>query len=313
MFVCFFCLFLFHLSFLSLHLSLRASSFNIKNILTFNINLHKRQVNTTYGISRNTPLHEAATNPHIDRFSSNKGALGSAKKKEYYAHKESLKIIQLLLKKDAKVNAKNTYENTPLHAVCIEGLEDCAKALLEAGADITQRTGSLTKSSTPLHLASEYSHPALVRFLLESGADIKALNSEGKTCLETAMETNVGLSEQHQRHTIDLLLEMTGDDAGVAATDEGIEGNLRGNANSMEDDGSSSTAAIDLEEQDQSGSTSSNQADDAPRLSEDLSGEAARLAAEKGRKAAAKKAKKKKKEQGKKTDDQPKGCGCTIN
>ena len=114
----------------------------------------------------NTPLHEAAVNPYIDR-STNSGTLGSAKKENYTQHKASLKIIQFLIKHRANVNAVNTYENTPLHAVCIEGLEDCAQALLEAGANIAQTTGTATNSSTPLHLAAEYSHPNLVQFLLK--------------------------------------------------------------------------------------------------------------------------------------------------
>jgi ankyrin repeat protein len=217
-----------------------------------------------------------------------------------------LKIIQYLIKNDADVNAKNTYDNTPLHAVCIEGLEDCAQALLEAGANIGQRTGTLTKSSTPLHLAAEYSHPNLVRYLIDEGADISLQNSEGKSCLETAMETNVGLSEHHKNKTIDILLE-------ASNGDEYDDDNGERNGND-DGDSDSDNESKNVEQEEDVTSDDINVVENStePRLSEDMTGEAARIAAAKGRKAAAAKKKRQKKKKQQEQNDQPKGCKCTI-
>ena len=58
--------------------------------------------------------------------------------------------VTYLLKHGADVNALNAYQNTPLHAACIEGLADCSKALLEAGADLqmaSSRPGRRRRSS----------------------------------------------------------------------------------------------------------------------------------------------------------------------
>ena len=93
-------------------------------------------------------------------------------------------------------------------------------------------TSEVTKCSTPLHLAAEYSHPALVRFLMEQGAALDALNSEGKTCLETAMESNVSLSKHHKSRTVEVLM-------GNGSEEEGV--------------GTSSADGIDVEEREDGG------------------------------------------------------------
>jgi hypothetical protein len=155
------------------------------------------------------------------------GPLGSATKKTYYEHPASLKIVTYLLKHGADVNALNAYQNTPLHAACIEGLADCSKALLEAGADLQQPSGDMSNNATPLHLAAEYSHNRLVEMLLEKGADAKALDSNGKTPLELAMETVVSIGEFHQQRTVETLCNFLGRDvpSGMAtARSVGVNG-----------------------------------------------------------------------------------------
>ena len=280
------------------------------------------QVNTTCGLAMNTPLHEAAVNPYIDR-STNSGTLGSAKKANYTQHHASLKIIQFLIKHQANVNAVNTYENTPLHAVCIEGLEDCAQALLEAGANIAQTTGTATNSSTPLHLAAEYSHPNLVQFLLDQGADPTVLNDENKTCVEVAMETNVFLSEHHKQQTIEVLLAYMNNNDGGANNEP--NGQLDGEEKSSARNDSRTTTSKDGTdnqgndgvETSGNGSTRSNTIDAAsssePRLSEDMTGEAARIAAKRGRDAAQKKQERRERKEREESEKQPTGCKCVVS
>ena len=260
-----------------------ACSSNNTEVVKYLVTQYNVDVNSTCGIAKNTPLHEAAVNPHIDR-SSNSGALGSATKKDYSRHKDSLTIIQFLIKHEANVNASNTYENTPLHAVCIEGLEDCAAALLDAGADIAQTTGSATNSSTALHLAAEYSHPNLVRYLLEQGASIDFLNGEGKTSLDVARETRVSLSEHHKQQTIELLESSNGGGAGN-----------EDNGESKEVDAPSSTAGVDLQETEGNGSGRSGSSGSSKNSEECGTEEAARIAANKSEQ-----------------EEQQKGCKCIL-
>lgn len=173
---------------------------------------YKADINAQSGRVKNTPLHHACTNPQIDRRGgAPKGPLGSATKKSYHEHPASLNIVKFLLKNGAKVNAQNAFSNTPLHSACIEGLTDCAEALLEAGANIQQPSGTMSNGASPLHFAAEYSHSNLVKMLLDKGADANALDSNGKTPLQLAMNSVVSLGELHQQRTVEVLCNFLGD------------------------------------------------------------------------------------------------------
>ncbi len=161
------------------------------------------------------------------------------------------------------MNALNAYQNTPLHAACIEGLTDCSEALLKAGADIQQPSGDMSNNATPLHLAAEYSHNRLVEMLLKKGADAKALDSNGKTPLELAMETVVSIGELHQQRTVETLCNFLGEDVpSEMVTAERVS---LDEETAREGPGGSSTTGVEP-----AGSSSGE--GDNPRPSEDITG-----------------------------------------
>jgi ankyrin repeat protein len=55
-----------------------------------------------------------------------------------------------------------------LHYACKSGHYDCAKLLLDRGANVNAKTQS---AETSLHYAAQYGHPEIARLLLERGAD----------------------------------------------------------------------------------------------------------------------------------------------
>lgn len=97
----------------------------------------------------------------------------------------SLAVIECLIDElGATVDCKENSNLTPLHLACNEGFEDCAKALLEAGASlhavnkdsVIRLGGSIPIYSpggrTPLHFAADRGNDECVKLLL-SCPDIK--------------------------------------------------------------------------------------------------------------------------------------------
>jgi ankyrin repeat protein len=83
-------------------------------------------------------------------------------------HKE---IVQLLLEKDADVNACGERCGSALIAASEQGYEEIVRFLLENGADVNGQGG---KYGSALVAASSQSHEEIVRFLLDNGADVNA-------------------------------------------------------------------------------------------------------------------------------------------
>ncbi|KAL1837675.1 hypothetical protein VTJ49DRAFT_3525 [Mycothermus thermophilus] len=87
-------------------------------------------------------------------------------------------FVELLLSAGAKVNARTTNGNTPLHFAKPEK-PGVAKLLLEYGAWVNARN---IEGNTPLHLA-EFHNLDAVELLTAHGADVNARNAEGRTPL----------------------------------------------------------------------------------------------------------------------------------
>ena len=79
---------------------------------------------------------------------------------------ESLKN---LIEKGADVNAKNKYEQTPLHLAAQYGHIETVKSLIENGADVNSKD---KYGWTPLHYAAEEGHKEIVEYLIGKDADV---------------------------------------------------------------------------------------------------------------------------------------------
>ena len=120
------------------------------------------------------------------------------------AHFGHIETLQFLISRGGNINAvsKHAMNVTPLHAALFGRRLEAAKALVEAGADVTPRRGGsgwLRAGWTALHYCAGYGFAELVEPLIDRGADIKAPDDEGKTPLEVAIESA-------QQEVADLLL-----------------------------------------------------------------------------------------------------------
>ncbi|XP_031780110.1 ankyrin-3-like [Nasonia vitripennis] len=147
------------------------------------------------------------------------------------ARTPSLAIVEILLKKGASVEAKNTHGVAPVHAAMNFQSKDIITKLLERidNADLRDNYGCsllhglvdnkwllsnealeiaemiLIKNPTidlyvqngwtPLHRAVIRRHSELVQFLLEQGADVNALTESGDTSLHLLFNTMENDSE----------------------------------------------------------------------------------------------------------------------
>ena len=85
-----------------------------------------------------------------------------------------------------KVEARNEWGNTPLHAAAAHGKLARVSALLKAGATLEARD---KEGRTPLHQAAAFNaESAVVLTLLDAGADPKAKNTDGKTVFDLIRE-----------------------------------------------------------------------------------------------------------------------------
>ncbi|XP_033217235.1 ankyrin-1-like [Belonocnema kinseyi] len=85
---------------------------------------------------------------------------------------ESLEIIQILLEKDADLNATNKDKRTPLHIAVKHQKEEIVKLLVKKGADVEliDKYGY-----TSLHLASKNGDTKIVQHLIKHGADVSCI------------------------------------------------------------------------------------------------------------------------------------------
>jgi ankyrin repeat protein len=80
-----------------------------------------------------------------------------------------VECARLLLEHGANPNARNSDGYTPLHEACQHGRAGCAKLVLEAGADVDAEAGD---GGTPLHAASELGSVDCLTLLLSAGANV---------------------------------------------------------------------------------------------------------------------------------------------
>ncbi|MCJ1470763.1 hypothetical protein MMC07_009410 [Pseudocyphellaria aurata] len=102
------------------------------------------------------------------------------------AEEQFEEIVELLLKNNASVNAKDQWGWTPLHRAQVkQDDERVTRILLNYKAEVDARCG---KQRTPLHWAAEWGNALTVPILLDHKADIEAKDSAGRTPLHVAID-----------------------------------------------------------------------------------------------------------------------------
>jgi len=92
-------------------------------------------------------------------------------------------LVQRLIEKGAKVDARNNHNITPLIQAARLGHLEVVKIFVHHGADVNAAS---KKGWTSLMWSGEQGHVEVVRFLLQSGADKSLKNNRGKTAVEIA-------------------------------------------------------------------------------------------------------------------------------
>jgi ankyrin repeat protein len=105
----------------------------------------KSEVNAK--INDRSPLHEAASNGHIE-------------------------AAKVLITANADLHAKDLFQRTPLHDASINGHTEVVKLLLAANSDVNAKDGIDEGASTPLHWAASRGHATVAEVLIEAGSDI---------------------------------------------------------------------------------------------------------------------------------------------
>ena len=110
--------------------------------------------------------------------------------------KNHVPVIKLLLSSNARLEAKDHQECTPLHLACKKGAYEAVSTLLANGANIFAED---ERQWTPLHYAAYNGQPKVCKKLLTWSADSDpklrdAKNSQNKTALNICKnpETKLG-------------------------------------------------------------------------------------------------------------------------
>jgi hypothetical protein len=83
-------------------------------------------------------------------------------------------MVELLIKKGAQINSRNSTGQTALHMASDQGHINVAEFLISRGAPVDSRGDG---NETPLHKAAGEGRNSMVTFLIGKGADINARNS----------------------------------------------------------------------------------------------------------------------------------------
>lgn len=96
-------------------------------------------------------------------------------------------LVNLILDRGARVNARNKERQAPLHTAVARGNVDVAGELIGRGASLRAQD---SQGMTPLHIAAYYGQLPMVQFLLDQGADRTIVDNSGLTPFLLAREQN---------------------------------------------------------------------------------------------------------------------------
>lgn len=94
-----------------------------------------------------------------------------------------VKLVEQHIAAGTNLNSKEPIGgSTPLITACLFGKTEVAKALINAGADLSIKNND---GSTALHVAAFFCRTEVVKALIEKGADQSIKNNAGATALES--------------------------------------------------------------------------------------------------------------------------------
>ena len=138
--------------------------------------------------SGQTPLHRACLSKQVAvaNFLIDKGANVNAKGTFQFTPLmwasdvpgQDMALLQRLIDKGADVNAPGDDSNTPLHRAALRGGLQVAKLLLDHGAEVNVQGYN---GVTPLHRAAQSGDLQVARLLIERGADVNAYDKYSGT------------------------------------------------------------------------------------------------------------------------------------
>ena len=119
---------------------------------------------------------------------------------------EDTEIISLLIQNGADVNAKNNFNRTPLEEMLINEPFDAEAVSLfvNNGADINIKNN---KNQTLLHFAVDIEDEELVALLISKGIDVTAIDVNGCTALDIALNNESSIEEDKWKPITKMLLK----------------------------------------------------------------------------------------------------------
>lgn len=152
-------------------------------------------LNQTFGIHKNSLLHEAAKSGSIKALGwllNNNHSVDERNIENFTALHNAARYCKLsavkeLLSRKANIHAVTNYHDTPLHWAAVCGDLKVVQEIISNGGDVKNKCEG-RNGWTPLHLAVRDGHLEVAKELLLKGADINAVNKVGHTPLYYATE-----------------------------------------------------------------------------------------------------------------------------
>ena len=99
---------------------------------------------------------------------------------------DRLAVAMLLVKHGTYLDARDSYDKTPLYLAVQNGRADVVHYLLKKGANPNVRDEKWGK--TPFHIAAYYGEITIAKLLIKYGANANARDASGRTPLHIAVE-----------------------------------------------------------------------------------------------------------------------------
>jgi ankyrin repeat protein len=146
-------------------------------------------------------IYKVRSLPDLKRFANCKDHLNNTPLHYAVANYHNIKMLKLLLDRNADINAQNNRGKTALHWAATSTRPRTVLALLRAGADVDPQD---LDQETPLHKAARFNRVDAAKALIVHGADVHARDKDGDTPVADAKSKGYpkmeSLLRQHGGH-----------------------------------------------------------------------------------------------------------------